>query len=84
VTNRFDVGKAVESIESAMVKRKRTGWKTFYICSNVDITGPQEEKLRKVCPKVKLLTPSFWLPRCREQHVHLRSRFCELKRPYEK
>jgi len=81
-TNRFDVGKAVESVVAALDKRKETGWKKFYICSNVDITGPQEKKLREACPGVdmKLLTPSFWLPRCREQHAHLRSRFNELVR----
>jgi small GTP-binding protein len=85
-TGRFDVGKAVESIEAAITKRKETGWETFYICSNVDVTGPQEEKLREKCPGVelKLLTPGFWLPRCREQAVHLRGRFSELRRPRER
>jgi len=85
-TNRFDVFKAVESIKTALTKRKETVWKKFYICSNVDITGPQEKKLREACPKVdlKLLTPSFWLPRCREQHAYLHSRFSELKRPHER
>jgi internalin A len=85
-TCRFDVGKAVESVKTALAKRKETGWKKFYICSNVDITGPQEKKLRKACPRVDmtLLTPSFWLPRCREQHARLRSRFSELKRPHER
>ncbi|MGA2914459.1 MAG: COR domain-containing protein [Sedimentisphaerales bacterium] len=85
-TNRFDVSKAVESVKAALAKRKETGWKKFYICSNVDITGPQEKKLREACPRVDmtLLTPSFWLPRCREQHAHLRSRFSELKRPHER
>jgi hypothetical protein len=83
-TTRFDVGKAVESVKAALARRKETGWETFYICSNVDITGPQEKKLREACPGVdlKLLTPSFWLPRCREQSDQLRGRFSELRRPH--
>jgi hypothetical protein len=83
-TNRFDVNKAVKSIKDALAKRKETEWEKFYICSNVDITGPQEKNLRKACPGVDLtlLTPSFWLPRCREQEKYLHSRFSELKRPH--
>jgi len=85
ITNRFDVNKAVKSVKAAIAKRSETGWKTFYICSNVGITGPQENKLRKACPNVdlKLLPPSFWQPRCREQHTYLDNRFSKLKRPHE-
>ena len=75
---RFSVTKAVESIRSAKTIRKELPWERYVVCSNVDITGPQETKLKEELPEVELLTPSFWMSRCREQSQYLRERFLRL------
>jgi internalin A len=76
-TGDFDVGKAVTSIQAAQTKQAETGWKQYVVCTNVDLTGPQEKKLREAAADVdlKLLTPSFWIPRCHEQWRHVQGRF---------
>ena len=77
-TGRFSVTKAVESIETALKIRKELPWERYILCSNMDITGTQEAKLKGVWPEIELLTPSFWMPRCREQSQYLRERFRRL------
>ena len=71
----FNVSKAAESIRAAIAHREETGWREYYICTNVALTGTKEKSLRKVLPDVKFLTQSFWIPRCREHHEHVYRRF---------
>jgi len=78
-TGRFSITKAVASLNSAIVTRKELPWKKYVLCSNVALTGPQEQQLREILPDIELLTPSFWIPRCREQSKHLESRFRRLE-----
>ena len=75
----FDVTKAVKSMKAAIAHRDKTGWKQYVICTNVELTGKQETNLRQACEEadveLRLLTPSFWIPRCHEQWRHVEARF---------
>ena len=75
---RFSVTKAVASLHAALKTRQTLPWTKYVICTNVPLTGPQEDQLRAVHPETEFLTPSFWLPRCREQSEHLDGRFRRL------
>jgi hypothetical protein len=75
----FNVTKAVESIKVALETRKTLPWDKYYLCSNVGITGRQGEKLRQVLREIELLTPDFWVPRCREQWAHVKRWFRRLE-----
>jgi hypothetical protein len=81
---RFSVTKAVESLRSALTIRSSLPWRTYVVCTNVALTGPQEDRLRRCLPGVEFLTPSFWVPRCREQSEHLGGRFHRLDRISER
>ena len=74
---RFKLDKALESIDAALETRKDLPWDKYVLCTNVNLTGDQERKLREKLPEgeLELLTPSFWQPRCIEQREHLRDRF---------
>lgn len=76
---RFKISKAVASLQSAMKIRETLPWKKYVLCSNVALTGPQEQQLRAILPDIELLTPSFWLPRCQEQSAYLGGRFQRLE-----
>jgi len=73
-TGKFSVSKAVKSLKAALKTAKKLRWDRYVICSNVDLTGPQEQQLRDVFPEI-----SFWIPRCREQSRHLGGRFRRLE-----
>ncbi|MEI8196732.1 MAG: hypothetical protein WCI73_12610, partial [Phycisphaerae bacterium] len=77
-TGKFSLSKAIESLQSALEIRATLPWDKYVLCSNVALTGGQEQKLRKILPEIELLTPSFWLPRCMEQSEHLSNRFRRL------
>jgi len=78
-TGDFDVTKAVESMNVAVACRHQTGWRQYVICTNVELTGKQETKLRQACEEedieLGLRTPSFWVPRCHEQWQQVQARF---------
>ena len=76
-TGDFDVTKALESLEAATKLQQDTGWRQYVICTNVELTGRQESNLRKQCADIdlRLLTPSFWIPRCQEQWREVEGRF---------
>jgi len=77
-TGKFNITKAVASLTSAMKIRNTLSWEKYYLCSNMALTGPQEQRLRDILPNIELLTPSFWVPRCREQSKYFASRFKQL------
>ena len=74
---RFNLKKAMGSIDAALETRKHLPWEKYVLCSNVILTGEQERKLREKLGEgeLELLVPSFWQPRCLEQREHLRNRF---------
>src|SRR5437870_1273843 len=50
----FPLSKAIDSVETALQHRASIGWDKYGICTNVDVTGAQEEKIRKVYADVEL------------------------------
>ena len=79
-TGKFNVTKAKESLQRALEIREQLGWEKYVLCSNVYLTGPQEQQLREIFKDIKLLTPSFWVPRCLEQSKYLKDRFNRIVR----
>ena len=74
---RFSLDNAKKSITAALKTRKDLPWDKYVLCSNINLTGEQERKLREMLGdgELELLTPSFWRPRCLEQREYLHGRF---------
>lgn len=71
----FPLQSAIESLKTALRVKKKLGWKEYFICTNVDITGSQEQKILEVHPEVKFYTQSFWLSCCSEFQTIVAPRF---------
>jgi len=79
----FAIASAIDSIDRAIQKRLDLGWEEYFVCSNVDLTGSQEAKLRNIFPEVQLLTPAYWTFCCRRFHNAIAPRFRLLVRVSE-
>jgi hypothetical protein len=79
----FSATKAIASIQQAKLNRNITNWERYVICSNVEITGAQEEKIRRVLPSVEFLTPGYWRLACERHKNLITSRFRRLVRVSE-
>jgi hypothetical protein len=60
----FDVRSAIESIKSAKAVRRSLPWKDYVLCTNVDITGIAERKLRSELPEIVIRPRSYWTNLC--------------------
>lgn len=76
---KFNPSMAADSLKSALTIRDTLPWRKYVLCTNVALTGPQEQTLRDIFPDIEFLTPSFWIPRCRDQSEHLSGRFQRLE-----
>lgn len=74
-TGRFNLNNAKESLYHALKIQNDLGWEKYFLCSNISLTGSQETELRKIFKDIEFLTPSFWIPRCKEQKEYLTNRF---------
>lgn len=63
----FNAAKALESIGSAIAFRPRLPWSVYVLCTNVDVTGAAEEKLRAALVDLELRPRSYWQQAC-EKH----------------
>jgi uncharacterized protein YjbI with pentapeptide repeats len=84
VTGRFNLTRAIKSLQRALQCRRQVPWTKYVLCCNHDITGNQELKLHEVFGAIKLLTPEFWVKRCKEQFQHLGNRFLWLVGPMDR
>ncbi|MEK6406902.1 MAG: hypothetical protein AABN34_08060 [Acidobacteriota bacterium] len=62
----FKVRSAIESITSAKAVSESLPWTEYALCTNVDITGTAEAKLRLELPKIVIRPRSYWIKLCEE------------------
>lgn len=65
----FNVSKVIDSIRSAKQAKAPLGWKKYAICTNVNITGTSEKKIKSELPDVILYPRSYWQNLC-EKYSH--------------
>jgi hypothetical protein len=69
------MGNVKKSLRDALMLQPLTGWQTYVLCTNVDLTAPQESELREILPDILLYGRGFWVDRCREFHHQIAERF---------
>lgn len=74
-TGSIDVKKIKASIERAKHHQKDLGWQKYVLCTNVDITGKQEQSLREYMPEIEFLVRGYWIDLCKEFHLLIADRF---------
>jgi hypothetical protein len=79
----FPVGEAIKSLKTALVNKGKIGWEKYVICTNIDITGVQEEKIKEIYSDVEFLTSGYWSGVCRRHKEFVADRFRQLVRVSE-
>lgn len=69
-TGEFPTQKAIASLRKALSTQRALEWEKYIICTNVDLTSRQEEKLRAIFRDVEFLTGSTWQLLC-HKHISL-------------
>jgi hypothetical protein len=60
----FDPAKAIESLQAARSTRDTVPWDHYVLCTNVDLTGTAEAKLRREHGAIDLRPRSYWAGVC--------------------
>ena len=72
----FNVSNAVKSIKSAKAVQGSLPWKKYVLCTNVDVTGSTEEKIRAEHSKIEIRSRGYWTQACEKYpdaaEVHFR------------
>lgn len=75
---RLKMSDVLDSIEDAKKNQARLGWKKYILCTNVDITGTQDEKLKAAVPDIKIRDRGYWTDLCKKFHHQIKPRFRRL------
>jgi hypothetical protein len=71
----FNVTNAINSIESALKIKEHNGWQKYILCTNVNISGKTEDKLRSVLSDIIIYPKSFWIELCKKFHIEVENNF---------
>jgi hypothetical protein len=71
----FDASKTIESIRSARKIQSELGWEKYVLCTNVDLTGNAESKLRTELPNIILRTKTYWQSLCEANNEIVKRNF---------
>jgi len=63
-TGAFDPRKAAESFRAALRVKNELGWDTYVLCTNVDLTGSAEAKVREAAPGIHIRARAYWVSLC--------------------
>ncbi len=64
------------SIDTAKKYQGQIGWHRYILCTNVDLTGKQEQNLREYLPCIEFLSRSYWVELCKKFPDQIADRFC--------
>jgi hypothetical protein len=73
--NGHNLTKIVDSYKRALNIKKDLQWEKYCLCLNYDLTGPQEQNIRKDLPDVEILPKSFWIDKARKHFLLLKDFF---------
>jgi hypothetical protein len=71
----FSSSKAIESLEAAKLARKDLGWKKYAICTNVNVSGIAERKLRSELRLLQIYPSSYWQRLCEKYPTEVNRNF---------
>src|SRR5882724_11915453 len=74
----FNVNKALSSIESARAAKTALAWDHYVLCTNVDISGTAEQKIRATLPDILIRPKSYWQSLCEEFETYVEKNFRRL------
>jgi len=74
----LDISKIKQSIDRAKENQASLGWQKYVLCTNVDLTGSQEQKLRGYLPGILFRTSTYWTSLCKKFPRHASYRFRSL------
>lgn len=74
-TKDFQAAHVKTSLKKAQDYQTQIGWRQYILCTNVDLTAPQEETLLRMRPDMKILRCSYWTELCRRFHEQIADRF---------
>ncbi|MCC3261746.1 hypothetical protein [Paenibacillus polymyxa] len=60
----FNVTQAVNSLKSALAIKDELGWNTYILCSNVNVSGSAENKLKEIFPDIIIKSQNNWESMC--------------------
>ncbi|MFK7797143.1 MAG: hypothetical protein AB8E82_06790 [Aureispira sp.] len=75
---KFNITKAVDSLKTAIKAKEEIGWEEYHLCTNIEITGKQQNTLEKVFPDIKFKPLSFWMEMCEKYPSKVRKNFRQL------
>ena len=56
----------IDSFKQALKIKDSLGWEKYVLCINYDLTGQQEENLKKAIPEIGVLSNSYWTDKVRK------------------
>ncbi|MFJ7928988.1 hypothetical protein [Peribacillus sp. NPDC096448] len=71
----FNVTQAINSLKSALEIKDELGWEKYVLCTNVNVTGSSEKKLKDVYSDVIIKSKNNWEILCETYHDRVERNF---------
>ncbi|PFA47906.1 hypothetical protein CN391_25910 [Bacillus anthracis] len=71
----FNFKHAIDSLNSALKIKDELGWEKYILCTNVNVTGSSEQKLKQVYPDIIIKSKDNWQFLCEEHHDKVERNF---------
>lgn len=64
--SKLNMSKIKHSIETAIAHKDVVGWDRYILCTNVNLTGKQEQRIRAILPTIEFHSLTFWRALCKK------------------
>jgi len=71
----FNVTQAISSLTSALNIKSDLGWEKYVLCTNVNVTGSAEQKLKHVYPGIIIKSKDNWQSLCEKHYDKVERNF---------
>ncbi|MGH2510544.1 MAG: hypothetical protein ACRDHZ_24480, partial [Ktedonobacteraceae bacterium] len=72
---KISLAKMSKSLKDALQVQQSLGWQQYVFCTNVKVTGKQDDTLRQIYPNIDFYGPAYWQRLCHSFHAHVTNRF---------
>ena len=76
--SKLDLVKVKGSIDKALKKQANFGWQRYVLCTNIDLTGQERAKIKKMLQNIEFITGTQWIGICEQFPNEVGSRFNQL------
>ena len=73
--SKFNITKSCKSLETALEIKNSLPWTTYIVCSNKNLTGEQEKKLKEIYNEVEVKGHDYWIGLCNKFEEQVKSNF---------